>query len=140
MIEVRFLAESLLFENIIYFGGHTGKNNITIQPMKKLLFALPLFFLMTFISSCEKTDTGGGAECNNQKLDGKETEIDCGGDCSACPDPAYFSTLVGGAKKHGEVNYTLDTPLSYKVVDKSNPIMKDMSDITISDEAFFTIT
>src|SRR5262249_40315930 len=23
------------------------------------------------------------------------------------PDPAYFATLVGGAKKHGEVNYTL---------------------------------
>ena len=24
------------------------------------------------------------------------------------PDPLYFSKLVGGAKKHGEVNYTLD--------------------------------
>ena len=56
------------------------------------------------------------------------------------PDPAYFATLVGGAKKHGEVNYTLDAPIHYTVVDKSNPIMKDMSDITISDEAFFTIT
>jgi type 1 glutamine amidotransferase len=56
------------------------------------------------------------------------------------PDPAYFATLVGGAKKHGEVNYTLDAPIPYTVVDKSNPIMKDMSDITISDEAFYTIT
>ena len=56
------------------------------------------------------------------------------------PDPAYFATLVGGAKKHGEVNFTLDAPIHYTVVDKSNPIMKDMSDITISDEAFFTIT
>jgi len=56
------------------------------------------------------------------------------------PDPAYFATLVGGGKKHGEVNYTLDAPIPYTVVDKSNPIMKDMSDITISDEAFFTIT
>ena len=56
------------------------------------------------------------------------------------PDPAYFATLVGGAKKHGEVNYTLDAPIPYTVVDKSNPIMKDMSDITISDEAFFTMT
>ena len=26
------------------------------------------------------------------------------------PDPAYFATLVGGAKKHGEVNYTLERP------------------------------
>ena len=56
------------------------------------------------------------------------------------PDPAYFATLVGGAKKHGEVNYTLDAPIPYTVVDKSSPIMKDMSDITITDEAFFTMT
>ena len=56
------------------------------------------------------------------------------------PDPAYFATLVGGAKKHGEVNYTLDAPIPYTVVDKSNPIMKDMSDITLFDEAFFLMT
>jgi len=56
------------------------------------------------------------------------------------PDPSYFATLVGGAKKHGEVNYTLDAPIPYTVVDKSNPIMKDMSDIIIFDEAFFLMT
>jgi type 1 glutamine amidotransferase len=56
------------------------------------------------------------------------------------PDPAYFATLVGGAKKHGEVNYTLDAPIHYAVVDKESPIMKDMSDITIWDEAFFKMT
>jgi type 1 glutamine amidotransferase len=56
------------------------------------------------------------------------------------PDPAYFATLVGGGKKHGEVNYTLDAPVHYTVVDKSSPIMKDMSDLTISDEAFFKMT
>ena len=56
------------------------------------------------------------------------------------PDPAYFAALLGGAKKHGEVNYTLDAPIHYTVVDKSNPIMKDMSDITILDEAFFKMT
>jgi type 1 glutamine amidotransferase len=56
------------------------------------------------------------------------------------PEPAYFATLTGGAKKHGEVNYTLDAPIPYTVVDKSSPIMKDMPDITISDEAFFLMT
>jgi type 1 glutamine amidotransferase len=56
------------------------------------------------------------------------------------PDPTYFATLLGGAKKHGEVNFTLDAPIHYTVVDKSNPIMKDMSDMTIWDEAFFLIT
>jgi type 1 glutamine amidotransferase len=56
------------------------------------------------------------------------------------PDPAYLSTLLGGAKKHGEVNYTLDAPIHYTVVDKSDPIMKEMTDITILDEAFFKMT
>lgn len=56
------------------------------------------------------------------------------------PDPAYFATLVGGAKKHGQVNYTWDAPIAYHIVDLSNPIMKGMSDITIWDEAFFKMT
>jgi type 1 glutamine amidotransferase len=56
------------------------------------------------------------------------------------PDPDYFSTLMGGAKKHGEVNYTLDAPVPYTIVDKANPIMKDMSDITLQDESFFLMT
>ena len=61
-------------------------------------------------------------------------------DSSCGPDPAYFASLVGGAKKHGQVNYTLGAPISYTVVDKENPIMKDMSDFTIYDEAFFRMT
>jgi type 1 glutamine amidotransferase len=56
------------------------------------------------------------------------------------PDPAYFATLVGGGKKHGEVNYTLGAPIPYTVVDTANPIMKGMSDITIFDEAFYNMT
>ena len=56
------------------------------------------------------------------------------------PDPAYFSTLVGGAKKHGEVNYTLDAPIAYVIADKADPIMKDMSNLTLFDEAFYTMT
>jgi len=56
------------------------------------------------------------------------------------PDPTYFASLVGGAKKHGEVNFTLDAPIPYTVVDKSNPIMKDMTDMTLWDEAFFLMT
>ncbi len=56
------------------------------------------------------------------------------------PDPGYFSKLIGGAKKHGEVNFTLDAPVPYTVVDKAHPIMKDMTDLTLFDEAFFNIT
>jgi type 1 glutamine amidotransferase len=56
------------------------------------------------------------------------------------PDPEYFATLVGGGKKHGQINYTLDAEITYRIVDKSDPIMQGMSDITISDEAFFSMT
>jgi type 1 glutamine amidotransferase len=56
------------------------------------------------------------------------------------PDPAYFATLVGGGKKHGEVNYTLGAPITYTVVDSADPIMKGMSNLTIFDEAFYNMT
>ena len=56
------------------------------------------------------------------------------------PDPAYFATLVGGAKKHGEINYTLGAPIAYTVVDSADPIMKGMSNFTIFDEAFYKMT
>src|SRR5690242_13937727 len=56
------------------------------------------------------------------------------------PDPASFAKLVGGAKKHGEVNYTLDAPVPYTIVDKAHPIMKDMSAMTLFDESFFKMT
>ena len=56
------------------------------------------------------------------------------------PEPEYLATLLGGAKKHGEINYTLDAPIRYTIADPSNPIMQDMSDLTILDEAFFNMT
>lgn len=56
------------------------------------------------------------------------------------PDPAYFAMLVGGAKKHGEINYTLGAPITYSVTDPSDPIMKGMTNITIYDEAFYNMT
>lgn len=56
------------------------------------------------------------------------------------PDPAYYSTIVGGAKKHGETNYTLEAEVPYTIVDKAHPIMQGMSDFAIKDEAFFLIT
>ena len=46
----------------------------------------------------------------------------------------------GGAKKHGDVNFTLDAPIQYQIADKANPIVKDLTDITIFDEAFYGLT
>ena len=56
------------------------------------------------------------------------------------PEPEHFAGVVGGAKKHGEVNYTLEADVPYTIVDKAHPIMQGMSDFTIKDEAFFNMT
>lgn len=61
-------------------------------------------------------------------------------DTICAEDPEWFSTIYGGAKKHGEVNYTLEADVPYTIVDKTNPIMQGMSDFTINDEAFFLMT
>jgi len=60
-------------------------------------------------------------------------------DSECGPDPDYYSTIVGGAKKHGESN-SVSGKLTYEVVDKSHPIMKDLSDMTLDEEAFYRMT
>jgi len=56
------------------------------------------------------------------------------------PDPDYFATLLGGAKKHGEVNFTLDANVPYTVVDTDSPLTKGIAGLTLRDEAFFKMT
>jgi type 1 glutamine amidotransferase len=56
------------------------------------------------------------------------------------PDPAGFAALVGGGKKHGDVNYTLGADIPYTVVDQSNPITQGIAGLTIFDEAFYNMT
>jgi type 1 glutamine amidotransferase len=55
-------------------------------------------------------------------------------------DPAYFATLVGGAKHHGDTNFTLEADLPYEIVDAASPITKGMSNFTFNDEAFYSMT
>ena len=40
------------------------------------------------------------------------------------PEPEYFAAILGGAKKHGEVNYTLEADVAYTIVDTAHPIMQ----------------
>lgn len=55
-------------------------------------------------------------------------------------DPAWFATIFGGAKKHGEVNFTLDANVPYTIVDRENPIMKGVPDFALKDESFYLMT
>lgn len=58
------------------------------------------------------------------------------------PDPEYLATTVfGGAKKHGETNFTLDAKIPYTIADKASPITAGMVDFTLEkDEAFYSMT
>jgi type 1 glutamine amidotransferase len=55
-------------------------------------------------------------------------------------DTAYFASIIGGAKKHGETNYTLEAEVPYTIVDTAHPIMQGMTNFKITDEAFFLMT
>lgn len=89
---------------------------------------------MGYMSDKEKADLeaflkrGGGVVSFHDSL--------CG------PDPEYLAnTVFGGAKKHGETNFTLDAKIPYTIVDKASPIMAGMSDFTLDlDEAFYSMT
>lgn len=57
------------------------------------------------------------------------------------PDPAEMASYVGGGKKHGEVNYTLDAKVPYTIVDRNSPIMKGVTDLTLNpEESFYRMT
>ncbi|HET8826218.1 MAG TPA: ThuA domain-containing protein [Terriglobales bacterium] len=89
---------------------------------------------------------GDAGYLSNEEKSALESFVKRGGglvslhDSLCGPDPAYFATLVGGGKKHGQVNYTLGAPIPYTVVDSADPIMKGMSNLTIFDEAFYNMT
>jgi len=54
-------------------------------------------------------------------------------------DPPAMASILGGGKKHGEVNYSAGE-IKYTIVDTESPIMKGISDLSIPDEAFFKMT
>ena len=56
------------------------------------------------------------------------------------PNPGEFADIVGGAKKHGETNFTLEANIPYTIADKEHPIMQGMTDFSIKDEAFYLMT
>ena len=51
-----------------------------------------------------------------------------------------FRDVVGGAKKHGETNFTLEADVPYTIVDTAHPIMQGMTNFSIKDEAFYSMT
>jgi type 1 glutamine amidotransferase len=61
-------------------------------------------------------------------------------DAICAEDAAWWATVFGGAKKHGETNFTLEAPVPYTIDQPTHPIMQGMTPFTITDEAFFHMT
>jgi len=61
-------------------------------------------------------------------------------DAICAEDPAWWSSIMGGAKKHGETNFTLEAPVTYTFADADNAITKGAGGFEITDEAFFLMT
>jgi type 1 glutamine amidotransferase len=61
-------------------------------------------------------------------------------DAICADDAAWWATVFGGAKKHGETNFTLEAPVPYTIDQPNHPIMQGMTPFTITDEAFFHMT
>ena len=60
-------------------------------------------------------------------------------DAICADDVAWWSTIMGGAKKHGETNFTLEAPVTY-AFPEPNPITQGATPFEITDEAFFLMT
>jgi type 1 glutamine amidotransferase len=61
-------------------------------------------------------------------------------DAICADDPVWWSSIMGGAKKHGETNFTLEAPVTYTFTEADNAITKGASGFEITDEAFFLMT
>ena len=61
-------------------------------------------------------------------------------DAICADDPVWWSSIMGGAKKHGETNFTLEAPVTYTFTEPDNAITKGTAGFEITDEAFFLMT
>jgi type 1 glutamine amidotransferase len=60
-------------------------------------------------------------------------------DAICADDTAWWASIMGGAKKHGETNFTLEAPVPYTFTE-ANPITQGATPFEITDESFFLMT
>jgi type 1 glutamine amidotransferase len=60
-------------------------------------------------------------------------------DAICADDTEWWASIMGGAKKHGETNFTLEAPVPY-TFGEANPITEGARPFEITDESFFLMT
>jgi trehalose utilization protein len=87
---------------------------------------------------------GDGGSCSPAERAALEPYLRRGGglvvlhDGMCSDDPGWFAQVAGGAKQHGEMNWSAG-PLKVHVVDREHPIMQGLGDFDLDDEAFFRL-
>jgi len=61
-------------------------------------------------------------------------------DAICADDAEWWSSIVGGAKKHGETNFTLEAPVAYTFTAGASAITEGLPAFQLTDEAFFLMT
>lgn len=61
-------------------------------------------------------------------------------DAICADDTAWWSSIMGGAKKHGETNFTLEAPVAYTFPAGASAITEGVPSFEITDESFFLMT
>jgi len=61
-------------------------------------------------------------------------------DAICADDAEWWSSIVGGAKKHGETNFTLEAPVAYTFTSGASAITEGLPAFQLTDEAFFLMT
>jgi type 1 glutamine amidotransferase len=58
------------------------------------------------------------------------------------PDPADMAMFLGAGKRHGQTNFTLETPMQYTIMDPASPILAGtgLADLKFTDEEFYKMT
>jgi type 1 glutamine amidotransferase len=88
--------------------------------------------------------TGDGGTCSLAERALLDTYIKRGGglvvlhDGMCSDDAAWFSTIAGAAKQHGERNWSRGI-LKMRFVDSAHPVTAGLQDFEINDEAFFML-
>jgi trehalose utilization protein len=88
--------------------------------------------------------TGDGGICSRAERQVLDAYLRRGGglvvlhDGMCSDDAEWFATIVGGAKQHGERNWSRGL-LKLHVVDREHPITRDLADFEMDDEAFYLL-
>ncbi len=100
MRELRIKSRRVIKNTFLVSSIQLIFNQIKFNNMKNIPLALVALFLFVGITGCKKASEIP-ATCTNLVKDSDETEIDCGGSCTACASAATLTCTLDGTAYNG---------------------------------------